>query len=179
MGDLLKLIWYAVTGLLRSRAALQTEILVLRHQLNVLRRRAPKRVACEGVHRRAYDVLKYLSIKLAISSENRLSDAPAMRAVLFSAWKLPDPMYGYSSIPTHIEKCLASALLRSSGAGRASQAFQAVWLGEVEAPDEAAAVEKGRGGIQGAGQQTDGDTAMIRRKGEITRVSTRHLHHPI
>jgi hypothetical protein len=34
MGDLLKLIWHAVAGLLRSRAALQTEILVLRHQLN-------------------------------------------------------------------------------------------------------------------------------------------------
>jgi hypothetical protein len=42
MGDLLKLIWYAVAGLLRSRAALQTEVLALRHQLNVLRRRAPK-----------------------------------------------------------------------------------------------------------------------------------------
>jgi hypothetical protein len=39
------LIWYAVAGLFRSRAALQSEILVLRHQLNVLRRRAPKRVA--------------------------------------------------------------------------------------------------------------------------------------
>jgi hypothetical protein len=51
MGDLLKLIWYAVTGLLRSRAALQTEILVLRHQLNVLRRRAPKRVAVRNIDR--------------------------------------------------------------------------------------------------------------------------------
>jgi hypothetical protein len=44
MGDLLKLIWYAVAGLFRSRAALQTEVLALRHQLNVLRRRASKRV---------------------------------------------------------------------------------------------------------------------------------------
>jgi hypothetical protein len=42
MGDLLKLIWYDVAGLFRSRAALQTEVLALRHQLNVLRRRAPK-----------------------------------------------------------------------------------------------------------------------------------------
>jgi hypothetical protein len=45
MGDLLKLIWYAVAGLFRSRAAMQTEVLALRHQLNVLRRTAPKRVA--------------------------------------------------------------------------------------------------------------------------------------
>jgi hypothetical protein len=51
MGDLLKLIWYAVAGLLRSRAALQTELLVLRHQLNVLRRRAPKRVAVSNIDR--------------------------------------------------------------------------------------------------------------------------------
>src|SRR5271169_2732068 len=51
MGDLLKLIWYAVAGLFRSRAALQTEILVLRHQLNVLRRRSPKRVAVSNIDR--------------------------------------------------------------------------------------------------------------------------------
>jgi hypothetical protein len=51
MGDLLKLIWYAVAGLFRSRAALQTEVLVLRHQLNVLRRKAPKRVAISKIDR--------------------------------------------------------------------------------------------------------------------------------
>ena len=45
MDDLCKLIWCAVIGLFRSRAALQAEILVLRHQLNVLRRKSPKRVA--------------------------------------------------------------------------------------------------------------------------------------
>jgi len=38
MGDLCRLIWYLMTGLFRSRAALQAEILVLRHPLNVLRR---------------------------------------------------------------------------------------------------------------------------------------------
>jgi hypothetical protein len=48
---LLKLIWYAVAGLFRSRAALQTEVLALRHQLNVLRRRAPKRVAVRNIDR--------------------------------------------------------------------------------------------------------------------------------
>ncbi|HEY2484848.1 MAG TPA: hypothetical protein VGI36_06845 [Candidatus Binataceae bacterium] len=51
MGDLLKLIWYAGAGLFRSRAALQTEVLALRHQLNVLRRRAPKRVAVSNIDR--------------------------------------------------------------------------------------------------------------------------------
>jgi hypothetical protein len=51
MGDLLRLIWYAVAGLFRSRAALQTEVLALRHQLNVLRRRAPKRVTVSNIDR--------------------------------------------------------------------------------------------------------------------------------
>ena len=45
MGDMLKLIWWAVIKLFRSRASLETEILTLRHQLNVLRRQSPKRPA--------------------------------------------------------------------------------------------------------------------------------------
>ncbi len=38
-------------GLLRSRAGLEAEILVLRHQLNVLSRQAPKRVAFNSIDR--------------------------------------------------------------------------------------------------------------------------------
>ena len=45
MSDFFKLIWSALVRLFRSRAALEAEILVLRHQLNVLRRKSPKRVA--------------------------------------------------------------------------------------------------------------------------------------
>ena len=44
MSDLCRLIWCAVIGLFRSQAVLQAEIVLLRHQLNVLRRRSPKRV---------------------------------------------------------------------------------------------------------------------------------------
>jgi hypothetical protein len=44
MGDLLKLIWCIVIGLFRSRAVREAEILTLRHQLDVLQRKAPKRV---------------------------------------------------------------------------------------------------------------------------------------
>src|SRR5436305_6000891 len=51
MSDLCRLIWYALTGLFRSRAALEAEILVLRHQLNVLRRKSPKRLAFGNVDR--------------------------------------------------------------------------------------------------------------------------------
>jgi transposase InsO family protein len=70
MGDLFRLIWYAVVGLFRSRAALQAEILVLRHQLNVLRRKARKRLAFNaidrlvfaGLYRLAPPVLEALTI---------------------------------------------------------------------------------------------------------------------
>ena len=51
MSDLCRLIWSAVVGLFRSRAALQAEILFLRHQLNVLGRRSPKRVALSNIDR--------------------------------------------------------------------------------------------------------------------------------
>jgi hypothetical protein len=51
MGDFCRLIWCAVIGLFRSRAALQAEILVLRHQLNVLRRKGPKRITFRAIDR--------------------------------------------------------------------------------------------------------------------------------
>jgi hypothetical protein len=51
MSDLCRLIWCALIGLFRSRAALEAEILVLRHQLYVLRRKSPKRVAFSKVER--------------------------------------------------------------------------------------------------------------------------------
>jgi hypothetical protein len=44
MSDLCQLIWCAMVGRVQSRAALQAEILILRHQLNVLRRKSLKRV---------------------------------------------------------------------------------------------------------------------------------------
>jgi transposase InsO family protein len=51
MSDVCRLIWCALIGLLRSRAALEAEILVLRHQLNVLQRKSPKRVALSSIDR--------------------------------------------------------------------------------------------------------------------------------
>jgi hypothetical protein len=51
MGDMLKLIWWGVIGLFRSRASLEAEIVALRHQLNVLRRNAPKRLTISNFDR--------------------------------------------------------------------------------------------------------------------------------
>ncbi len=44
MIDLLRLLCGALIGLLRSSTRREAEILVLRHQLNVLKRQAPKRI---------------------------------------------------------------------------------------------------------------------------------------
>ena len=51
MLDLCKLIFGAVIDLLRSRATLEAEILVLRQQINVLRRRNPKRLPFGSIDR--------------------------------------------------------------------------------------------------------------------------------
>ena len=51
MSDLCRLIWCALIGLFRSRAGLEAEILLLRHQLNVMQRSSPKRVTLSSVDR--------------------------------------------------------------------------------------------------------------------------------
>ena len=61
MRGLCRLIWDALTGLVRSRAALQAEILVLRRQLNVLRRKSPKRLAFTGTDRLVFVTLYRLA----------------------------------------------------------------------------------------------------------------------
>src|ERR1700751_3493299 len=57
MSDLCSLIWCALIGIFRPRAALQAENLVLRHQLNVLRRKSPKRLAFGNVDRLVFTAL--------------------------------------------------------------------------------------------------------------------------
>ena len=51
MFNLCRLVWYALVGRLRSRASLEAENLVLRHQLNILRRRSPKKLTLGNIDR--------------------------------------------------------------------------------------------------------------------------------
>ena len=51
MLDLCRLIWRMFTDLFRSRATLEAEILVLRQQINVLRRRVPRKLAFNPIDR--------------------------------------------------------------------------------------------------------------------------------
>jgi hypothetical protein len=50
MREICRLIWCALIGFFRSRASLE-EILVLRHQLNVLRRKSPNRPTFGSIDR--------------------------------------------------------------------------------------------------------------------------------
>lgn len=51
MADLLKLFLGVLASLFKSRAQLETENLILRQQVNVLRRRMPKRPALTNIDR--------------------------------------------------------------------------------------------------------------------------------
>src|SRR5215467_11638801 len=73
MSDLCRLIWCVLIGLFRSRAALEAEILVLRHQLNVLRRKSPKRVALSSIDR-----LLLVSQGAGRSEDYKAGDAAAL-----------------------------------------------------------------------------------------------------
>jgi hypothetical protein len=63
MSDLCRFIWCALIGLFRSRVALEAEVLVLRHQLNVLRRRCPKRVPFGNIDRLVFAALYHVAPK--------------------------------------------------------------------------------------------------------------------
>src|ERR1700730_11576036 len=61
MGDMLKLIWWAVIRLFRSRVSLEAEILMLRHQLSVLRRKSSKRLAFSNFDRLVFASLYWIA----------------------------------------------------------------------------------------------------------------------
>src|SRR6478672_3884279 len=70
MVDVLMLLWTALTSVFRSRVRLEAEILVLRQQINVLRRYSPKRsvfrrfdrLVFVGLYRLAPGILEALAI---------------------------------------------------------------------------------------------------------------------
>src|SRR6476620_1420591 len=70
MREACSLVWLALVGLFRSRASLEAEILILRHQLNIQRRQSPKRpnfstldrLIFAGLYRLAPSVLRALAI---------------------------------------------------------------------------------------------------------------------
>ena len=82
MREACSLIWSALVLLFRSRASLAAEILVLRHQINLLRRHSPKRQTFSAMDRLIFAGLYRLAPTvlnaLAVCTENfiRVDDAP-------------------------------------------------------------------------------------------------------
>src|SRR3954447_12337736 len=70
MREACSLVWLALVGLFRSRAALEAEILILRHPLNIPRRQSPMRLNFStldrlifaGLYRLAPSILGALAI---------------------------------------------------------------------------------------------------------------------
>jgi hypothetical protein len=74
MRDVCSLICAALIGLFRSRASLQAEILTLRHQLNVLRRKSPQRLTFTSIDRLVFAGL-YRLAKRTMKLEKSAPDA--------------------------------------------------------------------------------------------------------
>jgi hypothetical protein len=81
MSDLCRLIWCALIGIFRPRAALQAEILVLRHQLIVLRRKSPKRLAFGNIDRLVFTALYHVAPGLEAHNADWLPDETPVRAL--------------------------------------------------------------------------------------------------
>jgi hypothetical protein len=84
MRDAFGLIWLALIGLFRSRASLQAEIVTLRHQLNVLRRKSPQRLTFTSVDRLVFAGLYRLAaamLDLSRSLSRRLGIVPVSERI--------------------------------------------------------------------------------------------------
>src|SRR6476469_660977 len=69
MREAFSLVWLALVGLFRSRAPLEAEILILRHQLNIQRRQSPKRLN--------FSTLDQIVLALEIEASRRPADGAA------------------------------------------------------------------------------------------------------
>jgi hypothetical protein len=87
MRDCFRLIWFALVGLFRSRVSLETEILVLRHQLSVLQRKAPTRSAFRNIDRLIFSVL-YRAVPSTLNALTIVSPETVIRwhRAGFRAW---------------------------------------------------------------------------------------------
>jgi len=73
MNEVCRLIWYGLIGSFRSRASLEAEILVLRHQLNILRRKSRNRPTFGNIDRLIFARTVWLGAERA----ERLGDREA------------------------------------------------------------------------------------------------------
>src|SRR5271163_1890187 len=109
MRDVCSLIWLALIGLFRSRASLQAEILTLRHQLNVLRRKSPQRLTFTSIDRLVFAGLYRLAPGALDAFEDRQAgDRDPLASAGFRAywrWK-SRPRSGRPKTPLEIRQLI-------------------------------------------------------------------------
>jgi hypothetical protein len=90
MWDLCSLIWWTFVGRFRSRGALEAENLVLRQQINVLQRTAPKRPRFDSIDRLIFVGLYRLFPKVGDALAILKSDTVIRwhRAVFRAYWRM-------------------------------------------------------------------------------------------
>ena len=81
MGDILKLIWWTVIGLFRSRSSLEAEILTVRYQLNVLRRKSTKRLAFSNFDRLIFAGLYRIAPNVLNALVDRFLESAHIRGI--------------------------------------------------------------------------------------------------
>src|SRR6266481_4192787 len=130
MRDVCSLIWLTVIGLFRSRASLQAEILTLRHQLNVLRRKSPQRLTFTSIDRLVFAGLYRLApgVLDALKIVRPETVIRWHRAGFRAYWRWKSrPRGGRPKTPLEIrhlirKMSLANPLWRTTDSWRASQA---------------------------------------------------------
>ena len=122
MREALSLIWTALVGLFRSRASLAAETLVLRHQINILRRHSSKRqtfrtadrLIFAGLYRLAPTVLSALAI---VKPETVIR---WHRAGFRSYWRWRSRRGGRPTLPTEIRKLIREMSIANPLVGSAA-----------------------------------------------------------
>jgi len=109
MREACSLAWTALVGLFRSRALLEAEILILRHQLNVLRRKSPKRPTFGMLDRLIFTGLYRLAPKvldaLAIVKPETVIKWHRMGVSVYWRWK-SRPRGGRPRVPVEIGRLI-------------------------------------------------------------------------
>src|ERR1017187_5706153 len=109
MRDLCRLIGWMVVDLIRSRAALEAEIWVLRQQINVLRRTAPKKLSFRAIDRLIFVGLYRLFPKvcdaLAIVKPGTIVRWHRAGFRLYWRWK-SRPRGGRPTVPLEIRRLI-------------------------------------------------------------------------
>ena len=109
MGEACSLVWSVLVLLFRSRASLEAEILILRHQLNIQRRHLPKRLTFSALDRLIFVGLHRLvpSALNALTIVKPETDVRWHRAGFRSYWRWKSRLRsGRPTVPVEIRRLI-------------------------------------------------------------------------